>query len=72
MTTGSRRITLQDELTASEYSKLMKDELEDLAAHRLRALINVEANKARVARWYDKKVKAKEFAQGDLIWKSIL
>ena len=72
MTTGSRRITLQDELTAGEYSKLMKDELEDLAAHRLRALINVEANKARVARWYDKKVKAKEFAQGDLIWKSIL
>ena len=72
MTTGSRRITLQDELTAGEYSKLMKDGLEDLAAHRLRALINVEANKARVARWYDKKVKAKEFAQGDLIWKSIL
>ena len=72
MTTGSRRITLQDELRAGEYSKLMKDELEDLAAHRLRALINVEANKARVARWYDKKVKAWEFAQGDLIWKSIL
>ena len=72
MTTGSRRITLQDELTAGAYSKLMKDELEDLAAHQLRALINVEANKARVSRWYDKKVKAKEFAQGDLIWKSIL
>ena len=50
----------------------MKDGLEDLASHRLNALVNVEANKARVARWYDKKVKAKAFAQGDLVWKLIL
>ena len=72
MATGSRRISLQNELTAEEYSNLMKDELEDLASHRPRALINVEANKARVARCYDKKVKIKEFAQGDLVWKLIL
>jgi len=26
-----------------------------------------EENKKRVARWYDKKVKAKEFADGDLV-----
>jgi hypothetical protein len=50
----------------------MKDELEDLASHRLRALINVEANKACVARWYDKTVKIKEFAQGELVWKLML
>ena len=50
----------------------MKDGLEDLASHRLNALVNVEANKARVARWYDKKVKVKNFAQGDLLWKLIL
>ena len=49
-----------------------KDELEDLAGHRLKALINVEANKARVSRWYDKKVKAKTFEQGELVWKLIL
>ena len=67
MTTSSRRISLQDELTADGYSDLMKDELEDLASHRLRALINVEANKARVARWYDKKVKTKKFVQGELV-----
>ena len=57
----SRRVTFQNQLTADEYSALMKDELEDLAGHRLKALINVEANKARVSRWYDKKVKAKTF-----------
>jgi hypothetical protein len=51
---------------------LMKDELEDLTGHWLHALINVEANKVRVDRWYDKKVKVKTFDQGDLVWKLIL
>jgi len=59
-------------LVADDYATLMKDELDDLAEHRLRVLINIEQNKRRVARWYDKKVKAKEFAYGDLVWKLIL
>ena len=50
----------------------MKDELEDLAGYQLNALVNIEANKARVGRWYDKKVKAKSFDQGDLVWKLVL
>jgi hypothetical protein len=50
----------------------MKNELEDLAGYRLRALISTEENKRRIARWYDKKVKVKEFSQGDLVWKLIL
>ena len=58
---GSRHVTFQDQLTANDYMALMKDELEDLAGHRLNALINIEANKARVDRWYDKKVKVKTF-----------
>ena len=69
---GSRRVTFQDQLTTEEYAMLMKDELEDLAGHRLNALINIEANKARVGWWYDKKVKAKSFDQGDLVWKLVL
>ena len=68
----SRCITFQDLLTADENSDLMKDELEDLADHRLKALANVETNKARVGRWYNKKVKAKAFNQGELVWKLIL
>ena len=70
--TGSRRVSLQDQLAADSYSALMREELEDLAGQRLRALINIEANKARVARWYNKKVKVKEFQEGDLVWKVIL
>ena len=46
----------------------MKDELEDLAGHRLKALVNIEENKKREARWYDKRVKTKEFTDGDLVW----
>jgi hypothetical protein len=38
----------------------------------LKALVNVEANKARVGRWYDKRVKVKTFAQGELVYKLIL
>jgi len=50
----------------------MKDELDDLAGHWMKALMSIEENKKRVARWYDKKVKAKEFANGDLVWNLIL
>ena len=34
----SWRVTFQNQLTADEYSALMKDELEDLAGHQLKAL----------------------------------
>jgi len=70
--TGSRRLSFQDQLTADDYATLIMDELDDLEGHRLRALISIEENKKRVARWYDKKVKANEFADGDLVWKLIL
>jgi len=69
---GSRQMFSHDQLTADDYATLMKDELDDLAGHRLKALISTEENKRRVPKWYDKKVKAKEFANGDLMWKLIL
>ena len=47
----------------------MMDDLEDLSCHRLRALENIEANKLRVTRHYYKKVKDKQFCEGELIWK---
>jgi hypothetical protein len=59
---GSRQIFSQDQLTADDYDTLMKDELEDVAGHQLRALVSIEEDKKRVVRWYDKKVKVKEFA----------
>jgi len=70
--TSSRRIFSQDELAAGDYDTLMKDELEDLAGHWLSALVSIRENNKRVAKWYDKRVKVNEFADGDLVWKLIL
>jgi hypothetical protein len=70
--TGSRWIFSQDQLAADDYVTLMKDELDDLVGQQLKALVNIEENKKKVARWYDKRVKAKGFTDGDLVWKLIL
>jgi hypothetical protein len=45
------------------------DDLEDLSCHQLRAFENIEANKLRVARHYNKKVKNKQFGEEELVWK---
>uniref|UniRef100_A0A0A9CKK5 Uncharacterized protein n=1 Tax=Arundo donax TaxID=35708 RepID=A0A0A9CKK5_ARUDO len=50
----------------------MIDGLEDIVQHRLKALEKIEENKARVARYYNKKVISKKFDKGDLVWKLIL
>ena len=57
---------------ADDYKVLMMDDLEDLNCHRLHALENIEANKLRIIKYYDKKVKAKQFHKGKLVWKLIL
>ena len=57
--TGSRRVTLQNDLSAEVYKNLMIDDLEDLSCHRLHALENIEANKLRIAKYYNKKIKGK-------------
>ena len=33
---------------------------------------NIEKNKIRVAKYYNKRVRLKQFAEGDLVWKTIL
>jgi len=65
--TRSRRVTLQNDLSAKVYKNLMIDNLEDLSCFRLRALKNIEANKLRVAKYYNKKFKIKQFSKGDLV-----
>jgi hypothetical protein len=72
MQSDLRRVILQKDLSSKDYSDLMMDELEDLHMIRLRALENIEKNKMRVAKYYNKKVKVKQFAEGDLVWKALL
>ena len=70
--TGSRYIEFQERLTADDYKVLMIDDLEDLNCHWLCALVNIEVHKLRIAKYYDKKVKSKQFHEGELVWKLIL
>jgi hypothetical protein len=51
---------LQKDLSSKDYNDLMMDELEDLHMIRPRALENIEKNKMRVAKYYNKKVLRKE------------
>ena len=66
---GSWCVMLQNDLSAKVYKNLMIDDLEDLSCHRLRALENIKANKLRIVKYYNKKVKSKQFSEGDLVWK---
>jgi hypothetical protein len=72
MQSESRRVVLQKDLCSKDYNDLMMDELEDLHMIFLRALENIEKNKIRVAKYYNKKVKVKQFAEGDLVCKVLL
>ena len=47
---GSRRVALQDRISADEYSSIMNINTEDLTELRLWALEKIKENKAKVAR----------------------
>jgi hypothetical protein len=50
----------------------MMDNIDEVTDKRVEALEEIEKDKRRVARAYNKKVKAKSFQVGDLVWKTIL
>jgi len=54
------------------YHDLMMDNIDEVANVRLKALKEIEKDKARVAKAYNKKVKRKLFQVGELVWKTIL
>ena len=58
---------LQSNLSAKVYQSLVMNDLEDLSCLWLRALENIKANKLRIAKYYNKKVKIKQFSKGDLV-----
>nr|AAX94878.1 retrotransposon protein, putative, unclassified [Oryza sativa Japonica Group]ABA92250.1 retrotransposon protein, putative, unclassified [Oryza sativa Japonica Group] len=51
---------------------LMGDNLDEVIDRRLKALEEIEKEKKRVAKAYNKRVKAKLFQVGNLVWKTIL
>jgi hypothetical protein len=66
------RVAHQDDLTAEEYKDLMMDGTKDLPKDRFNALQEIEKEKIKVAKAYNKRVREKLFQVGDLVWKTIL
>jgi len=66
------RLAKQNDLTAVDYYDLMMDNIDVVSDKRLQALNEIEKDKLRVDRAYNKKVRAKSFRVGELVWKTIL
>jgi hypothetical protein len=66
------RLSKQNDLSAVDYYDLMMDNTDEVSDKRMQALKEIEKDKLQVARAYNKKVKAKSFQVGELIWKTIL
>jgi hypothetical protein len=66
------RIALQNELSTVDYHNLMLDKLDEVSDERVKALGEIERDKLRVAKAYNKRVKEKSLQVGDLNWKTIL
>ena len=66
------RLAKENDLSAVDYYNSMMDNIDEVTDKRIKALKEIEKDKLRVARAYNKKVKGKSFQIGDLVWKTIL
>ena len=55
------RLAKQNDLLAVDYHDLMMDNIDEVSDKRLQALKEIEKDKLRVARAYNKNVRAKSF-----------
>ena len=72
MNLDAYRLAKENDLTAVDYYNLMMDNVDEVSDKRLQALKEIEKDKLRVAWAYNKKVRAKPFQVGELVWKTIL
>jgi hypothetical protein len=61
------RVYHQDTLSTMDYIGLMMDVIDGIPEERLEALKEIEKEKVRVARAYNKKVRVKSFQVGELV-----
>ncbi|XP_028055302.1 uncharacterized protein LOC114259485 [Camellia sinensis] len=72
MTVRSNRLAKHLDISMDEYSEALSIELQDLEGKRIVAFNHLVAQKKKVERSYNKKVKSKLFCKGELVWKNIL
>jgi hypothetical protein len=68
----SLRVTGQGSLLAKEYHELMMDKIDDVHESQFKALEEIEKEKSKIAKAYNKRVVEKSFQVGDLVWNTIL
>ena len=61
------RLAKQNDLSAVDYYNLMMDNIDEVSDKRMQALKEIEKDMLRVARAYNKKVRAKSFQVGELV-----
>jgi hypothetical protein len=65
-------VTGQAHLLAKEYNELMMDKIDDAPERQFKALEEIEKEKVKTAKEYNKHVMEKSFQVGDVVWKRIL
>jgi hypothetical protein len=65
------RVIGQDSLSAKEYHKLMMDKIDDVHESRFKALEEIEKEKIKIAKAYNKCVTEKSFQLVNLVQKTI-
>jgi hypothetical protein len=66
------RFAKQNDLTVGYYYNSMMHNIDEVTDKRVTALGEIEKDKIMVVKAYNKKVKAKSFQVGDLVWKTVL
>ena len=61
------RLAKQNDLSSVDYYISMMDNINEVTDKQMKALKEIEKDKLRVARAYNKKVKDKSFQVGDLV-----
>ena len=66
------RFARQNDLIVGDHYNSMMDSIDEVTDKRVIALGEIERDKIMVAKAYNKKVKAKSFLVGNLVWKTML
>jgi hypothetical protein len=66
------RVTGRDSLSAKEYHELIMDKIDDIPESRFKVLEEIEREKLKIAKAYNKRVMEKSFQVRDLVWKMLL
>jgi hypothetical protein len=66
------RFTRQNDLAIDDYHDLMMDNIDEVINKILMALTEMEKENIMVVKAYNKKVNAKSFEVGDLVWKIVV